>query len=271
MFFRKSGVSMTLKFHITFIPAICIQVCWTHGSFSSFFIFYFLLFLEICMLTSFLSPLTWGRWIFSVCSVIFILPAAHHEWSIYFIHWLQLLQYGHALKLSELSNGFGDGPGFKNTVHSYSFLTFGMKIPLYWYGQIMKTVSMLEAALSPEGSKCSNKRSSFSRTPEPRLLPTRLWSQGLNMLSSLPFTHPFPFGGCYDSPSSGSPTSAFVRHLGRGWELNFAPAPGLPTWPRLPAPTQVGHHELLNLRSGSLQSPELHKWLGFPKAFGWKA
>lgn len=57
---------------------------------------------------------------------------------------------GHALKLSELSNGLGGGPDFKNTVHSYSFLTFGMKIPLY--GQIIKTVSMLEAALSPEGS-----------------------------------------------------------------------------------------------------------------------
>lgn len=113
---------------------------------------------------------------------------------------------------------------------------------------------MLEAALSPEGSKCSNKRNSFSSTPEPRLLPTRLCSQGINTLSSLPFAHPFPSGGCYDSPSSGSPTSAFVRHLGRGWELNFALTPGFPTWPYLPAPTQVGYHELLSLRSGSLQS-----------------
>lgn len=85
----------------------------------------------------------WSYIHFTICTpqvkYFFFLGIAYNFWDM-----------GHALKLSELSNGLGGGPDFKNTVHSYSFLTFGMKIPLY--GQIIKTVSMLEAALSPEGS-----------------------------------------------------------------------------------------------------------------------
>lgn len=61
---------------------------------------------------------------------------------------------------------------------------------------------------------------------------------------------------------SGSPTSAFIRHLGRETaEFNFSPTPGLP------ASAQMGHQKLLSLTSGSLQSPELRKLLGFPEAF----
>lgn len=49
----------------------------------------------------------------------------------------------------------------------------------------------------------------------------------------------------------------------RCWSSTSLLLPSFPTWP---VPSRVGHQKLLSLTSSPLQSPELHKLLGFPKA-----